>query len=66
MEYTLLHKNVMCVAKTRHEGKWSCYVFPVPGLNYTEEKYLWNVQGSHVIGEIAHILFPKFRKLTYV
>lgn len=61
----ILHRNVMCFAHTRVEGKWSAYCFPVPGINHDDEEYLWENEGDKLPKNVADMLFPQFAGLPY-
>jgi hypothetical protein len=61
----MLHRQVMCLARTRVEGKWCAYCFPVPGINHDNEEYLWENEGVKLPKEIALILFPYFEGIPY-
>lgn len=60
-----LHYKVLAVAKTRIEGKWSAYCFPVPGVNHDNETYLWKKEGSKLEEKIALAIFPQFEGIPY-
>ncbi len=60
-----LHRNVLVVAKTRAEGAWAAYCFPVPGINHDEEWQAWKTEGSKLLRQQAEVLFPEFRDLPY-
>lgn len=61
----MLHRQVMCIARTRIEGKWSAYCFPVPGINHDYEEYLWETEGDKLPKKIALALFPYFEGIPY-
>ena len=60
-----LHRQVLVVAKTRAEGTWKAYCFPVPGINHNDEMYLWEKEGSQLPEAIARSLFSEFEGLPY-
>jgi hypothetical protein len=60
-----LHRQVMVIARTRIEGTWKAYCFPVPGRNHDEEETLWREHGSQVRERVARALFPEFDSLRY-
>ena len=61
----MLHRQVMCLAKTRVEVTWNAYCFPVPGINHDNEEHLWEYKGSKLLSSIALILFPDFEGIPY-
>ena len=61
----MLHRNVMCLAKTRIEGRWCAYCFPVPGKNHDKEEYLWKTEGAKLSKKLAENMFPEFKELPY-
>ncbi len=61
----MLHRNCMVVARTRVEGTWKAYCFPVPGLDHDEEEYLWEKEGSQISEKIARTLFGRFKEVPY-
>ena len=61
----MLHREVMCLAKTRAEGKWCAYCFPVPGVNHDKEEYLWLDKGCKMAEKVARLLFPQFEDIKY-
>ena len=65
LSYRMLHRNVMAVAKTRIEGAWKCYIFPVPGLDHEEEVRLWKPEGSQTTEAVARALFPRYADIPY-
>jgi len=60
-----LHSQVLCHARTRIEGMWAAYIFPVPGMNHEEEEWLWKTEGNKLPEDIARAIFPAFRELPY-
>ena len=60
-----LHSNVLCHARTRIEGMWAAYIFPVPGVNHEEEEWLWKTEGNKLPEYIARAMFPEFGELPY-
>jgi len=63
--HVMLHRKVMVLAKTRIEGKWSAYCFPVPGHNHYDEEYLWENEGAKLPADIARLMFPDFAEVPY-
>jgi hypothetical protein len=63
--YTVLHRNVMCVARTRVEGAWAAYCGPVPGMNHASEYQLVLVDGDKLSEDRARVLFPQFEGIPY-
>lgn len=61
----MLHRCVMCLARTRVEGTWNAYCFPVPGQNHDTEEYLWKTEGVKLPEQVAKIMFPSFDKVPY-
>ena len=61
----MLHRNVMVIARTRIEGTWKAYCFPVPGMNHDQEEYLWETEGDKVAEPIARAMFPCFIDVPY-
>lgn len=64
-ERRMLHHQVMCLAKTRIEGKWNAYCFPVPGEKHDDEEYLWETAGAKLPEDVARALFPAFEGVPY-
>ena len=60
-----LHRQVLVVARTRIEGAWAAYCFPVPGMNHAGEIYLWETEGAKLEQKFAEAMFPSFAKLHY-
>jgi hypothetical protein len=52
----MLHRQVMVVARIRHDG-WKAYCFPVPGKNHDNEEYLWETEGAQLIEPVAREMF---------
>ena len=61
----MLHSQVMAIAKTRIEGMWAAYAFPVPGINHDDEEYLWRTEGVKLPAAVARVMFPDFAELPY-
>ena len=61
----MLHRNVMVIARTRIEGMWSAYCFPVHGNDHDAEEYLWTTEGVKVAEPIARAMFPCFADIPY-
>jgi hypothetical protein len=60
-----LHRQVMCIARSRVEGAWAAYCFPVPGHNHDDEEYIWKNEGAKLGENIAKALFPQFDGIPY-
>jgi len=60
-----LHRNVLAVARTRIEGMWACYIFPVPGMSHSVEAKLWRTEGVKQPEDIARAIFPIFDGVQY-
>jgi hypothetical protein len=60
-----LHPYILCVAKTRIEGKWAAYILPVAGMNHDEEWLLWTMDGEKLPEDVARVLFPLFGEVPY-
>ena len=60
-----LHRQVLAVARTRVEGTWACYVFPVPGKNHDDEIGHWETEGVKQLSDLACALFPYFADIPY-
>jgi len=61
----MLHRQVMVVARTRIEGTWKAYCFPVPGQNHDLEEYLWLDEGVQLIEEVARPMFGHLEDVPY-
>lgn len=61
----MLHTQVMVLAKTRIEGTWAAYCFPVPGENHDEEEWLWEVKGAKLPESVARSIFGHLEKMPY-
>ena len=61
----MLHRQVMVIAKTRIEGTWKAYCFPVPGLNHDNEEYLWEAEGQQLPEHEARVMFPFLKDTPY-
>ena len=60
-----LHRQVLAVARTRVEGTWACYVFPVEGKNHDDEVADWKTEGCKQRSGMACSLFPQFADIPY-
>jgi len=60
-----LHFQVLVVAKTRIEGAWAAYIFPVPGQNHDREWPAWETDGEKLPKGVALAIFPEFEGLPY-
>lgn len=57
--------NVLAVATTRREGKWSAYIASVPGQNHDDEWEEVVRQGVKLPKGIAEAIFPTFKDVPY-
>lgn len=62
---TPLHQQVLTMARTRVEGTWSAYVFPVDGLDHLSEAKEWRVEGSKLPEAVARAIFPELDLVPY-
>ena len=60
----MLHRQVMVVARIRHDG-WKAYCFPVPGQNHDNEEHLWEDEGSQLPEKVARTMFGFLEDLPY-
>jgi len=60
-----LHCNVLCVARTRIEGKWKAYCGPVPGQNHDLEVAEILQWGDQLSEAVAKAMFPDFSEIPY-
>jgi len=60
-----IHRQVLVVARTRIEGTWKAYVFPVPGSDHEAEKHLWREHGSQLDESTARTLFGHMEDIPY-
>ena len=60
-----IHRQVLVVARTRVEGTWKAYVFPVPGNSHEAEKHLWREHGSQLEESTARTLFGFLEDVPY-
>ena len=60
-----LHWDVLCVARTRIEGKWAAYCGAVPGKNHDDEQADVLRQGGKLPSAFARVLFPQFDGIPY-
>jgi hypothetical protein len=60
-----LHQQIIVVGKTRIEGKWNAYIFPVPGHNHEQEMSLWETEGAKLSEDLARMFFPQFEGVPY-
>ena len=61
----MLHRQVMVVARTRIEGAWKAYCFPVPGENHDDEEVRWKQDGVQLAEPIARAMFGFFEGVPY-
>jgi hypothetical protein len=55
-----LHRQVLVVAKTRIEGAWNAYIFPVEGKSHEAEWPAWETEGVKLQEDTARTLFGYF------
>lgn len=60
-----LHRQVLCVAKTRAEGKWCVYLGVVPGMNHDNEWDAVARYGDKLPEDFARFIFPGFKDIPY-
>lgn len=60
-----LHRDVLCVARTRVEGKWGAYCGAVPGKNHDDEEGEVLRSGGKMLETVARVLFPCFNGVPY-
>jgi len=63
--YKAIHRQVLVIARARHEGTWKSYVTPVPGKNHEEELRRWREHGSQMTEAQARPFFPQLKDLPY-
>ena len=61
----MLHRQVMVVARIRHEGTWKAFCFPVPGQSHDSEEFLWEAEGSQLSEKVARTMFGFLEDLPY-
>lgn len=61
----VLHRNVLCVARTRVEGKWAAYCGPVEGRRHEEEYDSVLTNGDKMDEPIAKAMFQEFAEIPY-
>jgi hypothetical protein len=61
----MLHSKVMVIARTRIEGTWKAYCFPVPGKNHDKEEERWRDHGSQLTEKVARAMFPNLERVPY-
>jgi hypothetical protein len=61
----MLHRQVMVLARTRIEGTWKAYCFPVPGMNHDQEEYLWQADGQQLPEGTARAMFGFLENIPY-
>jgi hypothetical protein len=59
-----LHRQVLVVARIRHDG-WKAYIFPVPGKNHDKEEGLWRNEGTQLVEPIAREIFGFLEDIPY-
>ena len=64
MYHLLLHRQVMVVARTRADGTWKAYCFPVPGVDHDAEEALWETEGSQLPERFARAMFGYLKDLS--
>ncbi len=60
-----LAHDILVVATTRREGKWSAYISVVPGENHDDEWEEVLRHGTKVLEPLAMVLFPWFAGIPY-
>ena len=60
-----LHRQVLVVARTRIDGTWKAYIFPVPGNSHEDEKHLWRTEGAQLRESTARELFGHMEDIPY-
>ncbi len=60
-----LAHNILVVATTRREGKWSAYISAVPGVNHDDEWEEVLRHGTKILETLASVLFPRFAGIPY-
>ena len=60
-----LGRDVLCVARTRMEGKWGAYCGAVPGKNHDDEESEVLRSGCKMLEGVARVLFPCFDGIPY-
>ena len=60
----MIHRQVMVVARIRHDG-WKSYCFPCPGQNHDDEEFLWETEGSQLSEKVARTMFGFLEDLPY-
>ena len=63
--YRALHTQILAVAKSRVEGRWSAYIAPVPGMHHDEEYEDVLKHGTKLSESIALAMFPYFEGVPY-
>jgi len=60
-----MHHEVLVHARTRTEGAWAAYCYPVPGRSHRDEEHLWREIGAKLPSDIALAIFPSFAGIPY-
>jgi len=60
-----LDKCVLAVAKEGAAQDWAAYIGAVPGINHEREWHTVVSEGSKLPQEVAELLFPDFKDLTW-
>lgn len=61
----MLHRQVMVVARTRIEGAWKAYCFPVAGMNHDKEESEWKRDGLQLPESVARAIFGFLSEVPY-
>lgn len=65
VRYRALDRCVLAVAKEGAVRDWAAYIGTVPGVNYEREWQAVVYDGSKLPQEVAELLFPDFKDLTW-
>ncbi len=65
IRHTILGKNVIAVAKEGGNNDWAAYIGAVPGINHEAEIEHVMRHGDKLPEDVARVLFPEFRDLTW-
>lgn len=65
VKYKSLDRNVIVVANTRIEGKWSAYIGAVDGICHESEYETVLKNGAKLEEKIAMSIFPEFADIPY-
>jgi len=65
VEWKALDRRVLVVAVEGQVADWAAYIGAVPGQDHEKEWREVKDYGSKLPKEVAEVLFPNFRDLTY-